>query len=64
MTLRSNQLSDYVCERIHWRNVENWKRVLAVLHASVREDVRDEVDAGVAQQRKSRGLGEEFDIGH
>jgi hypothetical protein len=51
VALGCNELGDNVRESVHWCDVEDWERVFAVLHTSVREDVGDKVNAGVAEQR-------------
>ena len=43
--------------------VENGERVFAVGEAAGGEDDADEVDAGVLQERRRGGLGEEVDVG-
>lgn len=41
-------------------DVENWKRVFAVVHAAFGEDDRNEVDAGGSEEWERGGLGEKL----
>ena len=59
---RRDELGDGVRERRVGRDVEDGEGVLAVAEAARRQDDGDEVDAGVLQQRRRGGLGEEVDV--
>lgn len=51
-----------VGEGAGWVDVEDRIRVLTVIHASLRENDSDEVDARGVEEREGRGIGQKLDV--
>jgi hypothetical protein len=51
-----------VGEGAGWVDVEDRIRVLTVIHASLRENDSDEVDARGVEERKGRGISEKLNV--
>jgi hypothetical protein len=57
---RGDELGNGVRERREWVDVEDGKGVLAIVHAALRKDYGNEVDAAGAQKRQGRCRGEKL----
>lgn len=58
MGFRGDEFGDRVRKSRKWTDVKDGERVLSVIHTTHRENNRDEMEAGVFEQRRGTGFGE------
>lgn len=55
---RRDEFGDGVRKSREWTDVKDGERILSIIHATSREDDRDEMEASVVEQRRGTGFGE------